>query len=243
MRKLLAIAVAVAFLATPAFAAPSLEMSANMVKFAGKGVIDNSRGAPWCYQSIDFNGYGNLFDATDFWKGEYLFTDCAPGTPACNFDQFTIAYFGILQGPPSANLFIDFFLDDGYLPYAGNWVGGMAVPMVSDGYAHIESYSMTPIAALYGATSFWFTASTDVPDYYAYGHADQTNRIGLDYYLNGWIDLHDHPLYPGYTEVKWYWYGGMPNADLLFAVGTCVPEPAALAVLALGGLALVRRRR
>ncbi|GEM_PF-3125112 len=45
---------------------------------------------------------------------------------------------------------------------------------------------------------------------------------------------------PG-TNQGWYWFGGNPVANFLWAIEVC-PEPASLALLALGGLMLIRRR-
>ncbi len=40
---------------------------------------------------------------------------------------------------------------------------------------------------------------------------------------------------------NWYWFGGIPPANFALSVEV-VPEPASLALLALGGLVLIRRR-
>jgi hypothetical protein len=44
-----------------------------------------------------------------------------------------------------------------------------------------------------------------------------------------------------YRDGAWYWFGGTPVANFYWQIGV-VPEPAALGLLALGGLVLLRRR-
>lgn len=52
-----------------------------------------------------------------------------------------------------------------------------------------------------------------------------------DYFWNG-------------TGPYWSWFGGVPPANLYYEVDCrCVPEPASLALLVLGGVAALRRRR
>jgi hypothetical protein len=233
----------------PAMAGPSLTRTAitGAEQFNG-AVVSNLRatGDPYVYNATaqTQGGYYRPMSADEYWVGEYLLTT-APG--AFTMTGFTAGWVAP-TGAGATEMYVDFFDDDGYLPYAGNYVGGYTIPVTNDGYGHIEEYDTTGDGMNFATANLWMTYSFDVQDYFydpnvgpssfheGMGpyHADPPS-IGTDYYANGWIQ---------YDTAGYHWYGytgGFPNGDLLAAIQ--VPEPATLALLGLGGLAVLRRRR
>ncbi|MBU0638664.1 MAG: PEP-CTERM sorting domain-containing protein [Planctomycetes bacterium] len=180
------------------------------------------------YDQRATNGYYTAFATDDVYKGE-LYETTAGGA-------WTMNAFHIGVVVPAAGQFtfpIEFYDNNpGYYPSAGYFVGGYNV---SANFPSAGGWTLqVDIAGLnFAGPDVWMCY-----DYAGTGtgvlHVDSPPTIGTNYFDNGWIELDG-------TGYHWWWYGGTPNADLYGALNM-VPEPGTIALLALGGLALIRRR-
>lgn len=246
MRKFVGVLAIVALMTLPAMAGPSLTrtQAVNGAEYFSGPVGDlRAPGDPYVYSSTTQNqgGYYRPMAANVNYAGELFETTAAGGFTMTGFTAGWVAPIGA----GATEMYIDFFNDDGYLPWAGNYVGGYTIPVSADGYGHIQEFDTTGDGMAFASNWLWMTYSFDVQDYRPSTdplgahpgmgpyHSDGPT-IGNDYYANGWINNTT-------AGTTWSWYGGFPNADLLGAIQ--VPEPATLALLGLGGLAILRRRR
>jgi hypothetical protein len=113
--------------------------------------------------------------------------------------------------------------------------GGLVLYDSSGFFAYtINNVDLTPV------TGSWRTTVFDIPS--------QEVSLPADWFMpagGNWANLITdvsrvqlHYLDPGFAGVSQGWSVGMDNASI-----TYVPEPGALALVSLGGLALLRRRR
>lgn len=223
MRKVVVL-LAVVALTAPALAA---RVDSAPVKWSGTVTsLSGTRDTNHVYEAIGFNGYYTPWTPDDAYKAELCYvTAAAPWT----MDEFNI---GFVAGPGTVSVPVEFWEGDG-LGWFGAYIGGFTLsfdlPQLGAYTASID-ISATPLT--FNTTDVWMLYIND-PTLVGIMHSDPPT-IGSDYYANGWIE------YDG-TGYHWWWYGGTPNADLYMALNA-VPEPGALALLALGGLALIRRR-
>jgi len=244
MKKSLLVFALVAMMAAPAMADLTRTVSEYMSAGPLSGAVPQPRSST-VYDFTNLNGYYNQYTTTtagvvDYWDGELCQTT---ETGAWLMDGFGVAWAAPFLAPQQS-LYIDFFFDDGYLPWSGNYIGGYTIPVVGDGYLHTLSYDLTAAPLAMPTPDVWVVYSWDVvgtagnpsmgPAHVGLPDPDPGAAIGTDVYEDGWI-------YSRSSGYGWTWYGGNPSADLYVTMSS-VPEPATLALLALGAFALIRRR-
>ncbi|MFH0983436.1 MAG: PEP-CTERM sorting domain-containing protein [Planctomycetota bacterium] len=271
MRNLVLIAVLGALLAMPALAGPT--PPPDRVVAAPSGPVAGTSGTPrdlpptpFAYKWTDVNGYYQQLNVSptllEVWAGELAITT----SPGGNWlmDGFEVGWSMPNAAPATANMHIDFFADDGYYPNAGNYIGGFIIPVVNDMLPQYNLAGFTlatpmlmPTKSVWATYSFSDTENLVHVNGYGPIHVDDdgySGNIGVDYFDDGWISAEDvvAPIdstyygaagWPGQvTQYPWWYYGGPPNpnADLYLAL---TPEPTTLVFLAMGGFALIRRRR
>jgi len=243
MKKSLLVFALVAMMAAPAMADLNRTIHSEY-SIAGpvSGSVPQARSST-VYEFTTLNGYYNQYTTSttgrvDYWDGELCQTT---ETGAWQMDGFGVAWSAPSLAPQS-ELYVDFFASDGYFPYAGNYIGGYTIPVTGDGYLHTLWYDLTAAPLAMPTPDVWLVYSWDIvgiapnpsmgPAHV--GAVGELAAIGTDYNDGGWYAS----CSDGYHN---FWYGGNPNADL-YAELSAVPEPATLALLALGAFALIRRR-
>lgn len=237
MKNLVLVLAIVALMAAPAAAdiTRTQAVNSNLQSF-NLGNLQGSadpRSAP-VYSFTNTNGYYHAFLAPDSWDGELVYTTAtAPWT----MDGFSVAW-NAPAGAPQTTMYIDFWANDGYNPWAGNHIAGYTIPVTADGYAHIGSYTVNQAMP---TSSVWVTYSFNVagaaapnmgPLHVGVPNPDPGAQVGTDYFQDGWYEFDG-------TAYHWWWYGGNPSSDLYLQL---TPEPGSLILLAVGALALLRRR-
>jgi len=237
MRKLVGVLAIVALMAVPAMAGPSYTSATKAATLSNLPVQTDLRapGDPYIYSAVTQNqgGYYVGVGPLSYWMGEYV------GTTVGGPFQITGFTAGWVAGADTqaTTMYIDFYFDDGYFPYSGNYSGGYTIPITNDGYGHVQEFDVSSIPVNVPTNDLIFTYAFDVQDLYVGVYNSDGATIGTDYYPGRWLQ---HT--PGHYYA--YWFGGFPNADLLFGIqGYAIPEPATLALLGLGGLAILRRRQ
>lgn len=238
MKRLVLVMAIVALMAVPAVAdinrTPVLNGNVQSFNLGSMVTTGDPRANP-VYSFTNNNGYYHGFLSPDSWDGELCET-IMPG--AWTMDGFSIGW-AAPTGAPQTTMYIDFWSWDGYAPWSGNHIVGYSLPVTADGYAHIGNYTVSPVAM---PTSWvWMTYSFNVagaaapnmgPLHVGVASPDPGAQVGTDYFEDGWYEW-DGAAY------HWWWYGGNPSSDLYAAM---TPEPGALVLLAVGALALLRRR-
>jgi len=243
MRKVVGMLAVVALIAAPTMAAPTVVGNATFGSTTVKDLSNGLRYGPAVYQNLDLNGYFTPFTPSatlqDIWKAELL--QPVGVTAGWSMDAFEFAW-GNSSGSTVTTMYVDFFYMDGYYPNTNNYITGFAVPIDNTpGYLYTTVVDLTATPVTMPTTDFWVMFTVDGNGGSGPANTLDGAELGNDYFGNGWQEL-DLNLTTGYYEYHWWWYGGVPNADLYFgAYG--VPEPVSAVVLGLGALALVRRRR
>jgi hypothetical protein len=238
MKKVLLMLALVGLISAPVLAdVPRTLMGSGPLSADLSGAVAPGPRSSTVYQFTNTNNYYHAFLAPDVWDGEYVQTTQAG---AWTMDGFSVGWYAP-TGAPQTSLYVDFYFDDGYLPNALNYVTGYTIPVTADGLAHTNAYPVTPVVIPTG--SLWVTYSWDVagaaapnmgPLHVGVPDPDPGASIGTDLLEDGWYEW-DGAAY------HWWWYGGTPSSDLYLEL-SMLPEPATLALLGLGALALLRRR-
>lgn len=239
MKKSLLAFALVALMAAPAMAELNRTVSEYLSAGPLVGAVPQARSST-VYQFTNLNGYYNTYRAPDLVDGELCQTIEAG---SWLMDGFGVAW-AAPAGSPQTKLYIDFHMDDGYMPWSGNLIRTYTIPVVADGYLHTAWYDLTASPLGIPTSAVWVMYSWDVqggpspfptmgPAHVGVPDPDPGAAIGTDIYEDGWINYSN-----GW---KWSWYGGNPSSDLYVELSS-VPEPATLALLALGAFALIRRR-
>jgi hypothetical protein len=227
---------AVAALAVPAFAGPvETTVSGQAVNTINQDTLRSTL----VYDHSLLNGYLNSWAVGDEYKAELCLTTA---TAPWMMDGFTIA--PAVNADGAYNIDIWFYeestLGVGYAPDVFVNAPDAIVPVSfnvtgTGGLLSIVEVSVDLSATPINFTDLnvWMCYRNDANNNtYGVAHVDP-GGIGVDYYGNGWIEQNSLGFW-------WYWYGGVPNADL-YAKLSMVPEPAGLLLIGLGVLALRRR--
>lgn len=250
MKRLLAFAVVLTMVAAPAAFADSTPVMADYtLDYLDGGSGQATRGTT-VYDPQDYNAIStpHLWDGDQYevdWPGPYVMDGFGfgwgelieagtglphGGTVTVSFFDWDPVYLPDLANPLAEFTFgITTHTEAEYPGYAGYFLTTMATYDIPDPADYVT----------FASAQLWMGYEFSDPDlgYWTIMHADDdlTGDIGTNM---------DNPLWYALATDGWhhYWFGGAPNGDM-YGVINMIPEPASFALLALGGLALIRRRR